>query len=422
MESNEAVVITGSQRLEGKVIVNGAKNAALPILAASMLSEDRITLNNVPIVSDILTLKRAMERIGVSIQLHNNNAYINARTINDTVVPLEDLCKLRASILIAGPLLARKKEAIIAQPGGCAIGSRPIDLHLSGFEKLGAKVERLNKDYLRLTVDELKGSKIYLPLPSVGATENIMMASCLAEGRTVIANAAQEPEIVDLANFLLAMNARIVGAGTSTIVIDGVKRLSAANHSIIPDRIEAGSFMIASAITKGCVEVCRVNPAHINCLIGILKRAGITVETSKDNNSILVTGTKNCSSLNVVTEGYPGFPTDFQPLITTLLSLAKGNSVVTDTVFPERFCYMPALNTMGARIEVRGNSAFISGVDKLHGAKVSATDLRAGFALMLAGIAAEGQTTVNNLHYVKRGYQDIIARLEKLGAVITTIN
>lgn len=419
-EERDKLIVKGGEKLFGGVKISGAKNAALPIMAASLLpSEGKTKLTNLPMVADVLTMKAAMEKLGVHIHLSEGSASIDACTFNNHIMPLDDSKKMRASVLVAGPLLAKVGEAIIAEPGGCAIGNRPIDLHLMGLQTLGAKVERVNKEYLKIKANKFRGNTINLPFPSVGATENLMMAACLAEGKTIINNAAREPEIVDLANFLTNTGARIVGAGTSIIKIEGVKKLEATKYKIIPDRIEAGTFIMAAAITEGEVQIKDVIPEHLASVIEVLKKIGVNINVERDQNTINVTGMKKYKSINITTVPYPGFPTDLQPLLTSLLSLSKGVSTITDTIFPERFSYVNELRKMGADIIVEGNSATVRGVEKLHGAEVSATDLRAGAALILAGLTAEGTTTVKNVYHIDRGYEKIDEKLRKLGAKVT---
>lgn len=419
LDEHDTLVIEGGSRLFGSVKISGAKNTALPIMAASILSsEGQTKLENLPIVADVLTLKATMEKLGIRVHLSKNSASIDVCTLDNHVIPLNDSKKMRASILLAGSLLAKVGEVIIAQPGGCVIGNRPIDVHLLGFQTLGAKVERVNKECLKITADRLSGNMITLPFPSVGATENLMTAACLAEGRTIINNAAKEPEIVDLANFLTNMNARIVGAGTPIIKIEGVKKLEATKYKIIPDRIEAGTFIIAAAITGGEVRIKDVMPKHLARVIEVLKRVGVSISVKLGQNTMIAMGMKKHKAINVVADSYPGFPTDLQPLLASLLSLSEGVSTITDTIFPKRFCYVNELRRMGADIMVAGNSAIVRGVKKLHGAEVSATDLRGGAAVILSALAADGATTVNNVYHIDRGYEKIEEKLRKLGAKV----
>lgn len=414
------LIIKGEARLRGSVKISGAKNSALPIMAASLLpSEGRTKLTNLPRVADVLTLKTAMKKLGVPIHFSEGHALVDSCAIHNSVMPLDDSKKMRASILVTGPLLARAGQAIVAEPGGCVIGKRPIDLHLMGFQALGAKVERLNKEYIRIKANRLRGNKINLPFPSVGATENLMMAACLARGKTIISNAAREPEIIDLANFLITIGARILGAGTSIIEISGVKKLRAAEYKIIPDRIEAGTFIIAAAMAKGKVQIKDVIPEHLTTVAQVIERIGVNISVKRDQNVIIAKGTDRYRATNVTTGPYFGFPTDLQPLLASLLSTSNGVSRITDTVFPQRFSYVNELRRMGADITVLGNSAIVNGVEKLHGTEVLATDLRGGAALILAGLAAEGTTTVNGMSHVDRGYEKIDEKLRKLGASVT---
>lgn len=418
----DALIIEGGIPLVGCVKISGSKNAALPIMAASILSSVGTTqLENLPLVSDVLTLKRVMEKLGVSVRLFEDSAIIDASGIVSHIVPLNDSMKMRASVLMAGPLLARTGEAVIVQPGGCVIGSRPIDMHLMGFQKLGAKIKHLNNKYVEIKANRLHGTAIDLPFPSMGATENLMMAACLAEGETVIRNAAREPEIVDLANFLASMGAKIVGAGASSIKIDGVKKLGCTNYKVMPDRIEAGTYIIAAAITQSEVQIENVMVEHLAKVIEILTKIGISIRVQSDKNIIVVEGLGKYAAANIITAPYPGIPTDLQPLLTSLLSLSCGISTVKETVFPERFCYIKELTKMGADVSVVSNKASVRGVSRLFGADVSATDLRAGAALILAGLAAEGVTTIMNCSLVYRGYERIEEKLQRLGASVTTI-
>ncbi len=411
--------IIGGSPLNGTVKINAAKNASLPIIAASILpSSGQTKIDNLPLVTDVLTLKSALKEIGVTIQFFDSYAAIDANAIKHTILPEDYTKKMRASFFVTGALLARFGEVTVSQPGGCVIGSRPIDFHLNGFKTLGAKIERLNEHYIKITAPKLIGNTINLPFPSVGTTENLMMTACLAEGQTSIKNAALEPEIVDLANFLRKMGAQIKGDGSPTIKIDGVRTLNSVNYQIIPDRIEAGSYMIAAAMTAGHVKVNNVIPAHLLSLIDALRKIGASV-TITGERSITVKGANSINSLNIVTECFPGFPTDLQPLLTSLLSISKGVSTITDTIFPKRFCYVSALSHLGADIRVTDNSAVVRGVGKLHGAEVYATDLRGGFALILAGLVAREVTTIKNVHYIDRGYQDVTKKLRQLGANIT---
>jgi UDP-N-acetylglucosamine 1-carboxyvinyltransferase len=411
--------IIGGSPLNGTVKISAAKNASLPIIAASILpSTGETKIENLPLVTDVLTLKSALEKIGVCINISDSYATINASGIKHTILPEDDTKKLRASFFVTGALLAKFGEVTVSEPGGCVIGSRPIDFHLRGFETLGAKIERVNENYVKIKAVKLRGNTINLPFPSVGATENLMMAACLAEGQTIINNAALEPEIVDLAIFLRKMGARIKGAGSSLIKIDGVKKLDAVDYKVIPDRIEAGSYMIAAAMTGGHVTVNNVIPAHLASVTAALIKVGASVTVKDDYQSITVKGTNSFNPLNVVTECFPGFPTDLQPLLTSLMSLSNGVGTITDTVFPKRFCYVAELKRMGADITVINNLAVVRGVKKLQGAEVYATDLRGGFALILAGLVAKDKTTIKNIDYIDRGYENLVQKLKQLGANI----
>jgi len=412
----EKILVETSPPLKGKVRISGAKNSALPILAASLLGTEDIILEDVPNLKDIEVMCEVLTSLGAKVEILDKGIIkINSSNINNYVTRYELMSKMRASFLVMGPLLTRIGKTQTSLPGGCAIGTRPIDLHLKGFKALGATI---NVDHGNISAyaDKLVGNKIYLDFPSVGATENIMMAAVLAEGETIIDNAAMEPEIVDLASFLNKLGADIKGAGTSTIKIKGVKELGGGVHSIIPDRIEAGTFMVASAITGGDVVVENVITSHIKPIIAKLKETGC--EVIENGDSVRVIGTKDLRATDIKTLPYPGFPTDMQAQFMTLMSLCKGTSVVIETVFENRFMHVDELKRMGADIKIDGRSAIINGVDKLTSAPVKATDLRAGAALVLAGLVAEGVTEIDNIYHIDRGYDGIEEKLSKLGARI----
>lgn len=413
----ERFIIKGGQQLKGEVSIGGAKNAALGILAAAIMSDDTVTIENVPDVRDIRVLLRAFTDIGVKVDvLHNNTVKINGSTIKTICVDCDYIKKIRGSYYLVGALLGKYKRAEVALPGGCNIGSRPIDLHIKGFEKLGAKVD-IEYGMIKAYADELKGNdNVYLDKVSVGATINIMLVAAMAEGKTVIENAAKEPHIVDVANFLNAMGANIKGAGTDVIRINGVKKLHGTTYSIIPDQIEAGTFMFAAAATCGDVVVKNVIPKHLEALTSKLVEIGCTVKEYDD--AVHVIGSKQLKCTNVNTMPYPGFPTDMQPQMAVLLALAKGTSIITESIFENRFKYVDELARMGANIHVEGSVAVIEGVKRYTGALVSAPDLRAGAALVLAGLAAEGYTQVEDIYYIQRGYEDFEIKLQGLGARI----
>ncbi len=409
-------VVKGGGVLSGEVEVSGSKNAALPILAATILAENTCELKNIPALRDIQTMYELLACIGCENTEHKNSREFFIEKVKTTTAPTNLVGSMRASFLIMGPLLAKYGTAKIPLPGGCPIGTRPVDLHLKGFMALGAEVE-IGHGFVKAKAENgLIGKDIYLDFPSVGATENIMMAATLAKGETVIENAATEPEIVDLAAFLKKMGAKISGAGTDTVKITGVNSLHGARHTIIPDRIEAGTFMTAAAITGGEVNIKNVVPEHVKGISAKLKEMGVDVTENKD--SILVAGKKGISPTDIKTMPYPGFPTDMQAQFTSLMSTIKGTSIVTETVFENRFIYTPHLIRMGANIKLDGRTAVVEGGKKLKGASVNATDLRAGAALVLAGLAAQGETEVADIEHIERGYVNFEKKLQKLGANI----
>ena len=411
----EKIVIKGGRKLKGTIHISGAKNATLPIMAASLLpSEGKTKLMNAPIVSDVLTLKAILDKLGARVSLSEDCALIDANIVNNHIMPLEESKNMRASVLVAGPMLAKVGEVMITEPGGCVIGNRPIDLHLTGFKALGAKVERVNKEYLKIKADKLIGNRINLHFPSVGATENLIMAACLAEGKTLIENAAREPEIVDLANFLVRMGAKIKGAGTSTIKIEGVKELAAAEYAIMPDRIETGTYIVAAAITKGDILIKNTSLNLLERVVLKLKQIGVKIE--EVDEGARVTSSHNFHPVDIVTEAYPGFPTDMQPIITPLLLIAHGKSIIKETIFNQRFNHIPELRKMGADIKVSGDTIFIRGVSKLGGAEVETLDIRSGGSLVLAGLIAEGETTISEVHQIFRGYEKPLEKLKNVGA------
>lgn len=419
----DKIVVKGGKRLEGTVVVEGAKNAVLPILTATLLpSEGQSVLTNVPKLSDVDTINNVLTHLNAKIEYEADNNTVKVDSSNPLKIeaPYEYVSKMRASILVMGPLLAREGHARVALPGGCAIGSRPIEQHLKGFEALGAEIELHNGFIEATTPNGLKGSKIYLDFPSVGATQNIMMAAVLAEGKTEIQNVAREPEIVDLANYLNEMGAQVHGAGTDTIKIVGVDHLVGAEHSIIPDRIEAGTFMIAGAITRGNINVIGAIREHMSSLVSKLEEAGVQITEIKDGLNIQVPG--EIKAIDVKTMPHPGFPTDMQSQIMALLLTANGTSKITETVFENRFMHVEEFKRMNADIFINGRSAMITGHNKLQGADVKATDLRAGAALILAGLVSDGYTNVTELKHLDRGYVDFHGKLKTLGADVERIN
>ena len=416
----EQDIIKGGNPLAGEVEIGGAKNAALGILAAAIMTDETVRVDNLPDVQDINVLLEAISEIGASVtRVSRTSALINGSGIGSVSVDYEYIKKIRASYYLLGALLGKYKKAEVPLPGGCNIGSRPIDLHLKGFKALGAKV-RISHGAIIAEADHLRGSHIYLDTVSVGATINIMMAAAMAEGRTIIENAAKEPHVVDVANFLNSMGANIKGAGTDVIRIRGVEKLHATEYSIIPDQIEAGTFMFAAAATRGDVIVKNVIPKHLEATTAKLVEIGCQVEEFDD--AVRVVATKRLNNTNVKTLPYPGYPTDMQPQIGVALAIAKGTSIVTESIFENRFKYVDELIRMGADIKVEGNTAVIYGTEKLMGARVSAPDLRAGAALVIAGLAAEGITIVDDIVYIQRGYENFEQKLRGLGAEIERVS
>ena len=415
----EKLIIKGGCRLAGRVKISGAKNAVLPIIAATLLGQDAPSrLEEVPSLDDVHTITEVLQALGVHAAFDNaaNALTVDSCEIKRTEAPYELVRKMRASFLIMGPLLARLGHAKISLPGGCAIGTRPIDLHLKGFEALGAKIE-IGHGYIEARADAgLKGARIYLDFPSVGATENILMAASMAEGQTVLENPAQEPEIVDLANFLNVMGAKVRGAGTNVIKIEGVKKLTGHNYTIIPDRIEAGTYMVAAAMTQGDVYIENAISEHLKPVIAKLKEAGVTIEEAVEG--IRVTCDRRPKAVDIKTMPYPGFPTDMQAQFMALLAVSDGAGLVTETVFENRFMHVDELKRMGASIKIDGRTSIVEGVDHLMGCQVKATDLRAGAAMVLAGLVSEGETQVGYIHHIDRGYDKLVEKLVGLGADI----
>lgn len=417
----EKLVVQGGYPLSGSVKISGAKNAVLPIIAASLLGTTPSLLEEIPNLDDVATISEVLRTLGVKVEQRPDDVlYIDSSDIKTCEAPYELVRKMRASFLVMGPLLARFGEAKISLPGGCAIGSRPIDLHLKGFEALGAQIRLGHGSIEAYAPQGLTGSRIYLDFPSVGATENIIMAATLAKGQTILENAAEEPEIVDLANYLNTMGAQIRGAGTNAIKIEGVDSLKGATHAVIPDRIEAGTYMVAAAMTGCEVRIENVLHEHLKPVIAKLKEAGVKIE--QDNSGITVLANQNpLKAVDIKTLPYPGFPTDMQAQMMAMLTVAEGSSVVTETVFENRFMHVNELKRMGAQIKIDGRSAIVSGNAKLVGCQVKATDLRAGAAMVLAGLVAEGTTEIIHIHHIDRGYDHIVDKLRSLGAQITRI-
>lgn len=415
----EKLIISGRNRLQGTVKIDGAKNSALSIMAATLLTKDVCILRNVPRLTDVDTMAAVIRKLGIKVEWRGDNTlYIDSDDFNNYEAPYELVKMMRGSILVMGPLLARLKKAKISLPGGCAIGARPVDFHLKGFEALGAQVE-VEKGYIEAKVDKLKGDDIYLDFPSLGATENIMMAACLAEGITTIENAAKDPEVVELGHFLNKMGAKVEGLGTDLIRIEGVKELHGIDYTIIPDRIEAGTYMIAAAITGGDVLIEKADPLLLKPLIVKLEEAGVRIELEK--SLIKVIGPSRVKAVDIKTLPFPGFPTDMQAQFMALSCVAKGTSVITETVFEKRFVHIGDLIRMGADIKVEGHSAIIKGVKKLSAAPVMASDLRGGAALVLAGLVAEGTTELSRIYHLDRGYVKLEEKLNSLGADIKRV-
>ena len=415
----EQYIIKGGVPLVGEVEIGGAKNAALGILAAAIMADEPVLVENLPDVQDIRYMLKAIEGMGAIVdRIDAHTVRINGSTIENLCIDYDYIKKIRASYYLLGALLGKYRRAEVARPGGCEIGSRPIDLHIKGFEALGAQVD-LEGGLIMARADQLAGEHIYLDVVSVGATINIMMAAVMAEGRTVIENAAREPHIVDVANFLNSMGASIKGAGTDVIRIKGVEHLHKTEYSIIPDQIEAGTFMVAAAATKGDIIVKNVIPKHLEAIGAKLIEIGCEVEEFDD--VVRVVASKGLKHTNIKTLPYPGFPTDMQPQMSTVLAISNGISIVTESIFENRFKYVDELTRMGAKIKVEGNTAIIEGVERLTGAAVSAPDLRAGAALVIAGLAAEGITIVEDIVYIQRGYENFEEKLRMLGAQIEKV-
>ena len=411
----DRTVITGGTPLRGEVEISGAKNAALPILASTILGGGECVIANLPRVADVLTMGKLLGILGAKVQHDGNRAVINADTISSTQAPYDLVKTMRASVLVLGPLLARWGEATVSMPGGCAIGSRPVNLHLAGLAKMGAEVS-MEHGYIRAKAKRLKGAQIYCDTPTVTGTENLMMAASLAEGTTVIENAAKEPEIVDLADFLVKRGARIVGAGTDVITIEGVRELYGSDHDVIPDRIETGTYLVAGAITRGAVTLNRCRPNHLDALLMKLREAGVELKVEQDR--IHLNAASRLKGIDIRTLPYPGFPTDMQAQMVALMTAAEGTSVITETVFESRFMHVEELRRMGAEIKIEGTRAVVTGPTKLTGAPVMASDLRASAGLVLAGLAAEGTTEILRVYHLDRGYERMEEKLRGLGATI----
>ncbi|MDF2178464.1 UDP-N-acetylglucosamine 1-carboxyvinyltransferase [Aliiglaciecola sp. CAU 1673] len=415
------LLIRGNGPLKGTVNISGAKNAALPLLMASLLTEDVSKFHNVPALRDVKTTLALLEQLGAKVEFEEDRVRIDASSITNLVAPYELVKTMRASILVLGPLLAKFGEAQVSLPGGCAIGARPVNLHLTGLEQMGAQIE-VDAGYITAKVDgRLKGANIFMDIVSVGATENLMMAAVLADGQTTLENAAREPEIVDLANCLNGMGAKVSGAGTDKIVIQGVERLSGCDHRVLPDRIETGTFLVAAAMTRGKIRCENAAPETLDAVLSKLKEAGAMISHGDDWIELDMTST-SLKSVNIRTAPHPGFPTDMQAQFVALNCVAEGTGVVTETIFENRFMHVPELQRMGAKIELEANSAVCLGNSALKGAQVMATDLRASASLVIAGLVAKGETLVDRIYHLDRGYEQIEVKLGALGADIKRVD
>ena len=419
----EKLVIHGGRRLEGRVKISGAKNAVLPIIAATLLGQEQPScLDEVPALEDVHTITEVLRHLGVKAEFlaEKHQLVVDSKEIRCCEAPYDLVRKMRASFLIMGPLLARCGKAKISLPGGCAIGTRPIDLHLKGFEALGAEI-RIGHGFIEALASEgLRGARIYLDFPSVGATENILMAASMAKGQTILENPAQEPEIVDLANYLNVMGAKIRGAGTNVIKIEGMPKLVGRDYTIIPDRIEAGTYMVAAAMTQGNVYIENAITEHLKPVIAKLKEAGVTI--LEDVDGVRVTCEKFPKAVDIKTMPYPGFPTDMQAQFMAMLAVSVGTGMVTETVFENRFMHVDELKRMGAKIKIDGRTSVVEGVEHLTGCQVKATDLRAGAAMVLAGLVADGETQIGYIHHIDRGYDNLVGKLVALGADICRVD
>jgi len=411
-------IIKGSNKLEGKVKISGSKNAALPIIAASILNVGKTTLYNVPNIHDTKMMFEILKNLGGKVEKKNNKIIIDTSKIKKYEIPEDLMRQMRSSVILAGSLIGKYQKAIFSYPGGCDIGTRPIDLHLKGFEKLGINITK-NYGNISCICDKIVGEKIDLDFPSVGATENIMLASCLGEGTTQINNAAREPEIIDLQNFLNKMGAKIQGAGSNKIQIEGVKKLNDVSYNIMPDRIETGTFLCAAAMSQGNIIIENTNINHITPIISKLEEANCKLKLEKDK--IELKAPKKLKALEIRTMPYPGFPTDMQSIFVSMLTIAKGTSIIVENIFESRYKFTQELIRMGAKITIEGKSAIVKGTRKLYGANVNATDLRGGAALVLAGIVAKGETTIENIEYILRGYENLNKKLENLGVNIKMV-
>lgn len=408
-------IIKGGRKISGEVTISGSKNAALPIIAASILNKGKTTLYNVPNIHDTQMMFEILNKIGGKVTKKNNKVIIETSKINKYEIPEDLMRQMRSSVIFAGSLVGRYKKATFSYPGGCDIGTRPIDLHLKAFEKLGINIQK-NYGNISCICDKITGEKIDLDFPSVGATENAILASCLGEGKTIITNAAREPEIIDLQNFLNKMGAKIKGAGSNKIEINGVKQLKDVSYNIMPDRIETGTFLCIAAMTGGSLKLKNADATHITPVIDKLEESGCKIETYK--NLIQIEGPKKLKAVDIKTMPYPGFPTDMQSIFATTMTVAKGTSIIVENIFENRYKYTQELVRMGAKIKVEGKTAVIKGVRKLYGANVKATDLRGGASVVMAGIVAKGMTKVENIEYILRGYEKFDKKLQDIGVDI----
>ena len=416
----DRIRIVGGRPLKGTIPISGAKNAALPLMAACLLSDKPLTLTNLPALADIKTLTSLLEQHGVKVMPGDHSITLHAAEIPNTVAPYDIVRRMRASVLVLGPLLARFGNAVVSMPGGCAIGTRPIDLHLSALEKMGAKIH-IGRGYIHAEAPKgLKGAHIKFDKVSVGATENVLMAAALAKGETVIENAAREPEVTDLAKCLVAMGAKIEGIGSDRLVVKGVGRLEAATHKIVADRIEAGTYAMAAAISHGDLTLEGADAEHLESLWEVLRKTGAKVEESKEG--VRIVGNGEIAGADVITSPFPGFPTDLQAQYMALMSVSEGAAMITETIFENRYMHAPELSRMGANITIHGSSALVRGVDKLFGAEVMATDLRASSSLVLAALAAEGETFINRVYHLDRGYENLEQKLAACGAEIERVS
>lgn len=416
----DKLIITGGKPLSGEIRISGAKNAALPIIVSTLLSDDPVLIRNIPHLHDITTTMELLGRMGVSLTMDEKmDVEVNPTTINSYVAPYELVKTMRASILVLGPLLARFGEAEVSLPGGCAIGARPVNLHIHGLELMGADIS-VENGYIKAKCKRLKGAKIVLDMVTVTGTENLMMAACLAEGTTILENAAREPEVVDLANCLNAMGAKVSGAGTDSITIEGVERMHGTTYDILPDRIETGTYLVAAAVTGGKVKLKDTDPTLLDAVLAKLVEAGAEIETGADWISLDMKG-KRAKAVDIRTAPYPAFPTDMQAQFSILNAIAEGSSSITETIFENRFMHVQELKRMGADVEVNGNTALVRGVEGLTSAPVMATDLRASASLVIAGLVAKGDTVVERIYHIDRGYECIEEKLQQLGATIRRV-